>query len=289
MMASNSLLLDLATDQDANQSLKWHIVSPRARIAGQPCMIGGYIAVPCENGNIELCELKPQGAPAQLPTYRWSGANGLIGESPVLVSDGDKSLVVLTNLGSLRRLKLQTTEAGVLSFGEVGATTRLANTRFFPPDISGQDIIAIDHDGTIHGVHLTDAAVEHWRLPLPARASMPPIISGNAAIVVLESRKIACLDIPSKQLRWVSEPTPGRISAQPVISAEGVLVVDESGHLSILNSADGQVSESRELPPGTGPAASAVPFGKNQFLVPLDDGTLLVLVAPPSKQPEAGR
>jgi outer membrane protein assembly factor BamB len=261
------------------QQSAWNIVPLPASISGQPCLMGERLAVPCDDGNIQLCELNPQAPPAQLPTYRWRSADGLIGERPVLMSDGNQSLFILSDHGTVRRLALQRGDAGLWRFLEVGNAIKLTKAGFLPPDWSASNMLVADRDRTLHGVHWNDAAPEHWKVALPGRATMSPFVHGQSALVVLESRKVASIDIPSKELRWVSEPTPGRICGQPVASDEGLVVIDEAGQLTILNWDDGHTHRNRELPVAAGPATAAVPLGHDQFLVPLDDGTLLVLTS----------
>ena len=116
------------------------------------------------------------------------------------------------------------------------------------------------------------------------RTELRPVLYGRTLIVILESRRVACIDPHSHQLKWVSDATDAAICGQPMLIDGALLIVDESGQLTAINLGDGHAKWRYALPVGAVPTAAAVPFGPGRFLVPLDDGTVLVVSPDVKKQ-----
>lgn len=270
-------IMDFTSERRAKQeSWKWSILSPRGRVVGQPCLVDGRVAVPCDDGLIELLEGTPNQSPNPLPTYPWRVAGGRSGAAPMLCSAGEHEIVLIDNESNARRLQLQSASSDLLRWSEVGNPFKMPNPHTHPPVATGDGVYLADGDGILHCIHFTGGDADHWQCTLPGSPSTSPRLFGRAAVVILESRRIACIDPRTHQLKWVSDATDAPICGQPTLIEGALLVVDESPRLAAIGLNDGRVKWRASLPVGTVPASAAVPFGPGRFLIPLTDGTLLV-------------
>jgi hypothetical protein len=224
-----------------------------------------------------LLDLNSDPGPNPLPTYRWKALSGLAAEAPSLCSAGEHGIVLVDDLGAVRRLELKQAGSGLLGWSEMGDFAGLSKGRFFAPVASEEFVFLVDHAGMLYAVNLASGEAGGWQCSLPYKPIAPPVVRGESLIVLLESRRVACIDIRGRALRWVSDPAAGRICGQPVLIDDGLLIADESRQLTAMDLGDGRPRWQQTLPVEAGPAAAAVPFGPDRYLVPLDDGTMLVV------------
>ena len=172
-------LMDLTSERDPKQQpWKWKIFSMRARVAGQPCMVDGHIAVPCDDGLIQLLEWKSNPRPNPLPTYPWRVASGPAGEAPILCSAGEHAIVLIDNQSGVRRLELQSAGQDLSRWTEVGSLFSVPNAHMLPPVAAGEFVYLADRGGTLHGVQFTKGDADRWQCDLPGEPSCAPFCTG---------------------------------------------------------------------------------------------------------------
>jgi hypothetical protein len=163
-------------------------------------------------------------------------------------------------------------------------------------------LLAADEQGTLLGLDQNDPGAVLRRWTLGGIPTSGPFAHGGQALVIVDERKLALVD-PAVAAegestapltpQWTSKPCDGPICGLPVSLGDTLLITDAGGSIWVLRTSDGRPARRVvSLGGSLAPSAAAVPFGPEQVLVPLADGTLIVETLPPlqpAELAEAGR
>ena len=105
---------------------------------------------------------------------------------------------------------------------------------------------------------------------------------------MLEDRRLSCIPLgDSNQVTqpiWTYAEFKGRLIGTPLVQEKRIVVAESSRRITALNPATGALLWEQRLSTRVGPSTAPVPFGPDQFLAPLSDGTFTVVAIP---QPSA--
>jgi len=203
---------------------------------------------------------------------------------------GPDAILMVEGRRSLTRLELHTKD-GVTQWDK-GASERDPDGRVYHlrdalvdrPLVCGRELLAFDRQGRCYRLD-----VNNPRRPLapPAGTGLSlaraPVVRGDYLLAIDRENRIVAFapgrgSPPGGKPCWTSEdPQRRRILGEPVLSGDTLLVADNSCRVTGIGLADGKTRWQVPLKVHVGPAAAAVPWGPNHVLVPLADGTLLVL------------
>jgi hypothetical protein len=278
----------------------WTVLPLPARetLYGRPCVLDGTLVVPClyqAQGQVSL-KMLPLGdgrARGDVREYTWTPnyptAMGKIDLYPL----GSDAILMVEGRRSLTRLELRTKD-GVTQWDK-GATERDPDGRVYHlrealvdrPLVCGRELLAFDVQGRCYRLDVNNPRRE---LAPPAATGLSlaraPVICGEYLLAIDRENRIVAFapgrgSPPGGKPCWTSEDRQRRrILGEPVLSGDTLLVADNSRHVTGIGLADGRTRWQVPLKVHVGPAAAAVPYGPNHVLVPLADGTLMVLPIP---------
>lgn len=276
----------------------------RETLCGRPCVLDGNLVVPClyqAQGQVSLKMFPLGGGPprADVRQYTWTPSYPPAMGKIDLYALGPGAILVVEGRRRLVRLELHTKD-GVTQWDK-GATEREPDGRVYHlrdalidrPLVSGRELLAIDTQG--RGYRL-DVANPRRELAPPAPTglslSRAPLIRGEYLLAIDGDNRIVAYapgrgsPLDGKPC-WISEdPQRRRILGEPVLLDDTLLVADNSCQVSGIGLSDGKTRWKVPLKVHVGPAATAVPYGPHHLLVPLADGTVVVLPIP-KEQPQA--
>jgi outer membrane protein assembly factor BamB len=263
--------------------VQWQTVALSDQLQGRPCLLGDYLIVPGKDGHLYRDPIRadiPRGA-SENP-FRWSdGEPGLnqadvypLSESAVLLVDGARRV---------RRLELKT-EDQVTRWQEVGGQFNSATPLIGKLLVHRGRAIAADGSGRLLSIntHKPSEPAQVWSLP--AKIMGQPFLRGNSALAVMEDLRLACIRLDAEgdtaEPTWISEPFSGRVRGEPMLAGDVLLVADDSRRISGIRLSSGEKLWEERLRVRVGPAAAAAPLGNSEMLVPLTDGTMVILPRP---------
>jgi hypothetical protein len=300
----------------AGEPTPWTVLTLPDRLHGQPCLSGGWLVVPCADG--QLYRLRPDStAPSAKNevTFTWSRSKppGPVGAEVYPL--GTQAVLLVDQRHRLRRLETTTKEL-VTRWTEVGQPFQLPSPIQGRPLVVGERIFVFDAAGTLFSL---DAANPNRLAEKPLatgqKITAGPFLCGNVLVAIAEERRLvgirlagpihspaladkqpaAAPAVAGKQpvaapAFWVSRETmPGRIRGTPVLAGDVLLVAHNGRQVAGIRLADGKTAWKVPLEVSVGPAGSPVPYGPGKMLLPLTDGTLLVLSIPTPQLAEARR
>ena len=273
---------------DAPQSgaVNWQTISLPEELQGRPCLAGGHLLVPGADGHLYRVALDSTAAqPVNEVPFRWTRDDnpGIdtaelypLSENEVLIADGRRRV---------RRLALRM-QNQVTRWEEVGSPFESPVPLVGDVLFDSSRAFVGDESGQLHSFDPANPGLGARTWNLGGRLTGEPFLRQGALLAVVDDRRLVCLtaDRPADaaEATWKSDPFKGRIRGQPVLAGDVLLVADDSRRVTGLRLSDGKPLWSTRLPVRSGPAAAAVPFGEDRLLVPLTDGTLLVVPEPPA-------
>lgn len=176
---------------------------------------------------------------------------------------------------------------------EVKLPARIVAPPLLLPQAQGVPFVLVadvDNNLTLLRADLQGKPERMWKLPGTLTAG--PFRRGSHVGCVLDRRTLVWLDPARDGFLW-KQPytTPGKaIVGEPHVLGGMVVVADLSGRFVGLDPATGQPhwQNGFRLEASVAPAASPTPFGPNQALAPLSDGTLLRLSLQALRHPLEG-
>ncbi len=271
------------------------------RLHGRPCLSGDLLVVPCIDGQLYRVRLDGTPQATSEVSFTWSRSipPGPAG-AEVYALDGN-AVLLIDEGRRIRRLELSTQDQ-VTRWAEAGRAFHLPSPIQGEPLVVGNEVVLFDAAGMLYRLDARNP-VEQRAAPLATGLAITrgPVVRGDHLIAVAEERKIVGIPLspspPSKTATanekpaprpfWICGPLGGRIRGQPSLSGTTLLVADNGGEVTGVRLADGQVAWKAPLGVRCGPAAAPAPFGPDKMLVPLADGTLLVLPIPQPRLAEA--
>jgi len=267
----------------APTSASWNQVALAVgdRINGRPCLAGDFLVVPCSDGQIRRIRWRGEGRTDGREISFGTGSTGRVD----LTALADGAIVMVDGGRHLRRLEIRS-EDGVTRWEPAG--------REFEPDGDARlcgEVLAVDDRlfladtrGTWYCLDVRDPGRRLAVWPLQARVTCGPALRGSHLVAVSDQRRLICLDLDAPpdaaQPRWITDPLEGRIRGLPVLAGDTLWVADNSRRLTGIRLSDGKAAWSVRLRARVGPSATPVPCHRDKMLVPLSDGTLLVMHVP---------
>jgi outer membrane protein assembly factor BamB len=272
-------------------SRRWTEVTLTEPLYGRPCVCDdggdGFLVVPCRNGCL----------------YRFSVSDGsLLGggdEQPYIWRSCDRSgadvyplglgriLLVEENGSCLRRLRTHETTEGIVQWVEEGGSQR--KEFYLEASLEGQPLL---RDGKLfvldssNALYVLDPDDPNWyseAKPVGVEVAAGPFVREGHLLVISEDARLACLAVDERgdvRPRWITEPFLGWIRGMPRVAGDTLLVADSSRTVTGIRLSDGKAAWTAPLGVRVGPSAAPVPYGRERMMVPLVDGTLLVLPIP---------
>ena len=267
------------------------------RLCGRPAMAGGHLFVPCVNqgeNQLSVYRVPLEGAsdePQPVLPFHWLPQHAPGQETAALCPLGSDAVLLVDQGRRLLRLEVRTKDL-VRSIDQVGETFHLPEPMAGNPLLVGNQLLVFDAAGTLYRL---DPANPNLEVAAAASTGIQPaagpFLRDNRMIVIDPRQRLVCFSTgPASEGKpcWISaDPNRGRIRGDPVLVREVLLVADNSRNVAGIRLRDGQTLWKEPLRVHVGPAAAAVPYGRDKVLVPLADGTLLVLSPKPSKPTEA--
>jgi outer membrane protein assembly factor BamB len=238
--------------------------------AGKPALGDGFLVLPLANGVAFRLDFK--GTLTGGPNWRAPGADEqspghvvALGGDRFSLTDGGRGLMLVSWPGTLPR-QLAATEVGA----RIVTPPAVVPGATMTPRICVAD--AADTLTLLDGERLVK--LRSW--PLDGKITAGPYVRGSVIVCVLDNRRLVALD-PDRGERW-KYTMVADIVGEPVL-VEGMLVAaDVSGRFLALNPETGEsLGAGYTLRANTAPETAPVPFGPGRLLVPLNDGTLLLL------------
>ncbi len=247
-----------------------------AAIAGTPALGDGFVLLPLDDGVAVRLELGDGGGRATGPSWRDPAADEqapghivrLAGDD-FLLTDGRRGLVRISWPGGRPYQRRTATELKhrVLAPPAVlpGDTPRLCVAT--AGDTPAQDTLTL-----LDGKALQE--LRQWALP--GKLTAGPFVRGSGILCVVDHRRLVWFD-PGREESWEYALVSAVIDAPPLV--DGALIVgDLAGRFVALDPRTGSpLGPGYMLRANVAPDAAAVPFGPGRVLVPLNDGTLLLL------------
>jgi outer membrane protein assembly factor BamB len=239
--------------------------------AGKPSLGDGYLVLPLANGVTFRLDFK--GTLTGGPNWRAPGADEqspgyvvALGGDDFLLTDGSRGLQLIRWPGMLALPRRAVAEVGARIVAPPAVLPGAGGT----PRICVAD--ASDTLTLLDGERLVK--LRSW--PLDGKITAGPFVRGSVIVCVLDQRRLIALD-PDRGERW-QYTMVADIVGEPVL-VEGMLVAaDVSGRFLALNPETGEpLGAGYTLRANTAPETAPVPFGPGRLLVPLNDGTLLLL------------
>ncbi len=286
----------------------WTVLPLPARetLCGRPCILDDTLVVPClypVQGQVSLKMFSLSGAPPRgdVRQYTWTPAYPPSVDGVELYALDKNAILVVEGRRSLTRLELRTT-AGVTQWDK-GVTDRDPDGRVYHlrdplvdrPLVHGSELVAFDAQGTCYRLDVNNPRRE---LAGPSatglRLERAPFLRGDFLLAIDGDNRILALAAGQGPLAgkpsWISQDEQRRrILGEPALVGDTLLVADNSCHVTGIGLRDGKTRWKVPLKVHVGPAAAAVSYGPNHMLIPLADGTLLVLPIPKTELAEAGK
>jgi outer membrane protein assembly factor BamB len=264
--------------------------------AGTPALGDGFVVLPLANGVALRIEVRGAAAvgevslgPAVLavraalgggtvsagPNWRAPGADDqapghvvALGGSDFLLTDGSRGLS-------------RVSWAGPKDFAKrAGNDKAFARRIVAPPAVlpakgGAPRVCVADASDT---VTLLDAerlqVVRRWALP--GKLTAGPLVRGSGVLCVVDRKRLVWID-PDREEPW-EYGLPSDVAGEPQLVDGALVVADvESRFLALDPETGSPLGPGYTLRANTAPVSAPVPFGPGRLLVPLDDGTLLLL------------
>jgi hypothetical protein len=278
----------------------------RETLCGRPCILDDTLVVPSlypVQGQVSLKMFSLSGAPPKgdVRQYTWTPAYPPSVDGVDLYALEKNAILLVEGRRRLTRLEF-TTKDGVSQWDK-GVTDRDPDGRVYHlrdplvdrPLVHGSELLAFDAQGTCYRLDVSNPRRE---LAAPSatglRLARAPFRRGDYLLAVDGENRILAFAAGQGPLAakpaWVSQDQQRRrILGDPALAGDTLLVADNSCHVTGIGLRDGKTRWKVPLKVHVGPAAAAVAYGPNHMLIPLADGTLLVLPIPKTELAEAGK
>jgi hypothetical protein len=242
-----------------------------APLAGTPALGDRCVLLPLANG--VAVRLDFDGNVLAGPNWRAAGVDEqspghivALGGDDFLVTDGSRGLVRITWQGKLHPQRA----AAELSHRIIAAPAVLPSGANI-----GRRICVADASDTLtllDGERLKE--LRHWNLG--GKITAGPFVRGDGIVCILDQKRIVWIGPEQAEPRWEYSLVSAIVGAPPLV--EGMLIVaDVSGRFLAFDPQKGPLGPGYMLRANVAPETAPVPFGPGRLLVPLSDGTLLLL------------
>jgi len=288
--AGGTELAILAVDPGSRaQGSAWRVLKLPDPLDGRPCISGDFVVAPCSDGQVYRIRFQGDGRNDKRQVSFTTGSRQQVD----LYSLSPEAVLLVDGRRHLRRLEVRRED--VLTrwqqvggeFQPEGEATRLEGH----PVAVGDRLFVSDSQGTLTCLDARDPSRRLASWPLGGRVTGGPALRNGRLLAVVDRRRLICIEpdagADSKQPCWITEPFGGRIRGMPLPAGETLLVADNSRRITGVRLADGKPAWSTRLRVRVGPSAAPVPCAGGKMLVPLSDGTLMVMRVPAPQLAEA--
>ena len=245
-----------------------------AALAGTPALGDGFLLLPLADGVAYRLDLRGELGLVTGPNWRAKGADDntqghivpLVGDD-FLVTDGSRGIDVVNWSGpkaherrARAALSHRITAPPAVLPAPAGAAPRVCVA-------DASDVVTL-----LESERLT--VVRRWTMP--GRITSGPVVRGTGIVCVVDGKRVVRI-APDRDGPWEYTMVSSVVGAPNVV--EGMLVAaDVSGRFLALDLQTGSpLGPGYTLRANVAPDAAPVPFGPGRLLVPLNDGTLVLL------------
>jgi outer membrane protein assembly factor BamB len=263
-------------------------------LAGPPAVNGNLVLLPLDNGAILRLDLSEEGKAGQAegPTWRSTNASPTargfvtwISNEEFATSNGGSgitrwrwplggtaySAVTASNEANVPDLSLE---------GPIAAIPLVIPL----PTAQNKDSVGLclaDETGKISLYQFWPDKLEFMRSwPLGAKITAGPFVRGSSIGCVVDQNILMVIDPSKSKPEWTyaTKALNASLVGEPQTVDNSILVADQSGLIQALDPKSGKPRNAGyRLKTISGPATNPVPFGPGRVLVPLTDGTLMLL------------
>jgi hypothetical protein len=243
-----------------------------AAIAGTPALGDGFVLLPLADGVAVRLDLGAAGTVTAGPNWRVPGVDE---QSPGhIVAMGGEDFLLTDGGRGVARVSWPSAKVH-----ERRAKAELSHRIVAPPAILrvGADaaprVCLADADNTLTLLDGDSLKVlKSWRLP--GKITAGPFVRGTTIVCIVDNNQLVGID-PDRAKPWQNAMVSDIVGAPLLV--DGMLVVaDVSGRFQAFDSQTGKWA-GYTLKANVAPDAAPVAFGPGRLLVPLNDGTLLLL------------
>jgi hypothetical protein len=246
-----------------------------APISGTMALSGGTLLLLLADGVAARLDLGGEGIAVAGPQWRAPGAEErawghivALGGDEFLLTDGSRSLSRFHWPSAKIHERRVRTE---LSHRIVSAPAVVATAKGAAPLVCVAD--ASDTLTLLEGERLK--VVRRWQLP--GKITAGPLPRDRGILCIVDHKRLIWIDPEQPEPKWEYSLVAAAVGAPPLV--EGALITAEvSGRFLALDPATGNpLGPGYMLKANVAPDAGPVPFGPGRVLVPLNDGTLVVV------------
>ena len=247
-------------------------------LAGAPVLGGNALVYPAADGTLHRQPLSAKSSRADRG-QQWRDAAGADADARgYVVALGENDFLCTDGSNGLHRIHWPAGPIWQKKELKLPALERIIAAPVVIPASEGKplQVCVADRSGTLtllQGEFLQKA--RSWKLP--GSVTTGPFLAGKHIGVVVDRRTLVWIDPNAEQPVW--EYTDLRrepIVGQPQRSGDRVLLAHLNGNLVSLDAEKGEM-QGRGFNAGIAPAAAPAVFGADRVLLPLTDGTVLVL------------
>jgi outer membrane protein assembly factor BamB len=263
-------------------------------LAGSPAVNRNLVLLPLDNGAILRLDLSGEGKAGQAEGPTWRSANASPTARGFVAWISNEEFVTSNGGSGITRWRwplggtgysavIASNEANVPDLSMEGpiATIPLVIPLPTAQDKDNRSLCVADETGKISLYQIMPDKLELIRSwPLGAKITAGPFVRGSSIGCVVDQNILIWIDPAKGKPEWTfaTKALNASLVGEPQLVDNSILVADQSGLIQALDPKSGRPRNSgyrfRTI---SGPAASPVSFGPGRALVPLTDGTLVLL------------
>jgi hypothetical protein len=259
-----------------------------APLAGNPIFMGSMMVIPLANGSIYRISLSKEMTTAEEgPTWRNERLTpevictlAAISEEEFLSTDGNRSMV---------RWHWPADQNVFETKGRLNWTEKLLNSMSVIKVNDTPHVAVADVKGAVSlwDINKPTKPVRIWRgaekgtIPT-SNVTYGPFVVGSNLGYMISSGHLVCISPTEDSPKWISKPlvegTSEGLIGQPSILGDKLILTNRSGRVSEVNLQTGErIAAGWSLVGNVAPSSAPIPADEKHLLVPLTDGTLLLV------------